>query len=397
MAAFVAATMATGCSDDDPKSSKTFAEATRTEANGLNLTVGGATMPGMTVEFAPAANASEGTLKVYSRFDLAAIPGAPEALKQSIAGPGAIPGTPELTIPVTIELDQAGTTGSFQGSGATEYASYNYSGTITDNAINLAFSDVRLKNVSLAGRYALEGFTMDEDWESDTYGTIFTNPIYVNWQSGASLDFLGTPMTPEDLCKLLFTMPLLDDMTVTVPNYLTTLLKDVTFGQDGNITANYLDLDADNESVRNYITSPVNMAQYVVASDKQMLFFLNPAAVVADASRAVGPVDMNNVLGNVLGQLAPMMTNGVPMQYRKSADGKMSVYLATETLLPLLKQNVLPLLRNEAVVNQLVEMVGQTDMGAFIAPLLPGMIASAADVIEQTTVLEIGLNLTAQN
>lgn len=391
LAALTVSTLATGCSDDDPKSSKTFDEVTRTEANGLSLTVGGAPMPGMSVQYTPGADASKGSIRVFNEFDLAAIPGVPEALRRTVAGPGAIPGTPELTIPLGLTVNSDETAASFEGDGTTTYATYKYSGNITDAAINLAFTDVALLDQSLAGRYTLAPYSIDDDWESDTYGTILSNPVYVNWVSGADFDFLGTPMTPAALCQLLFAMPLLNDMTVTVPEFFTTLLKDVDFGTDGNITANYLDLDSETPK---YLTSPVNMAQYVVASDSRMLFFLNPQAVIADASRADAAVDMNNVLGNVMAQLAPMMSQGVPMNYTRSDDNTaLKVYLGTETLLPLLKQNVVPLLRDENTVNQLVALVGQQEGMDFIAALLPSMIASAADMIDQTTVLEIGLNL----
>ena len=75
----------------------------------------------------------------------------------------------------------------------------------------------------------------------------------------------------------------------------------------------------------------------------------------------------------------------------------LSVYMDTDLLLPLLKTNVLPLLRDEELVKQLVDMVASDpDMGMF-APMLPPMIASMGDVIEGTTKIEVGLNFTKAN
>ena len=89
-----------------------------------------------------------------------------------------------------------------------------------------------------------------------------------------------------------------------------------------------------------------------------------------------------------------MMSDGLPMHYNANGN-ELTVYLGTETLLPLLKTNVLPLLRDEAFVQMVVELLSADEegMGAMIAPMLPSMLKSAADVIDGTTKLEIGLNL----
>lgn len=385
----VALAALSSCSKDDPEPAVSFSQVTRNEANGLTLTVNNAPMLGMTVDFTPT-EANQATLKVYNKLDLSAYPNVPEVLKQTIAGPGAIPGTAELTLPLTLEAASGATTATFQGSGTATYATYKYAGTISNDAIKLAFTDVRLLDTSLAGHYTLAPYAVNEDFDSDNYGAILSSPVFVNWESGASLNFLGSPMTPADLCKLLFMMPLINDMTMTVPQFMETLLKDLTLGEDGFITASYLDLDAENQA---YLNSPANLAQYVVVDNSHMLFFLNPQAVIADASRAASLPNMNNLMANVFAQITPMLPNGVPLQYKSDANST-AVYLGTETLLPLLKTNVVPLLRNEALVNQLVEIISANEDMSFLAPLIPDMISSVADVIDQTTVLEIGLNLT---
>ena len=141
------------------------------------------------------------------------------------------------------------------------------------------------------------------------------------------------------------------------------------------------------------------MAQYVVTGDNSMRFFLNPQAVIAasgEESRATRDLDINNLLGNVMAQLVPMMADGVPMRYEFPTSTTPVIYLDTEVLLPLLK-HVSPLLRDEALVNQLVELVKQDESMGFIADSLPAMLASAADVIDNTTKIQIGLNLKAAN
>lgn len=377
----------TSCSsDDEPQIS---VNRTYDDANGLNLTVNGAAMLGKTAEFVR--EGDNATLTLNSTFDLSAIPGVTGDLAKTIAGPGVIPGSAEtvLTFPVSGAADNA----KFNGSANNDYCTYDFSGQVTDKTMTLDISNLLLKDQTIAGKWTLKPYDVNEDWESDDYGTVYSEPIYAVWESTSDFDFLGSPMPMSDLLRLLMTMPLLDDMSVRLPDALCSLLRDVTFGKDGNIIASYADLNNESEEAV-YLQSPANMAQYVLNGNGKMLFFLNTQAVIGASSRAdaSSPVDINNLLGNVIAQLAPMMKDGVPMHYTM-ANNDLTVYLGTETLLPLLKTNVVPLLRNEELVNMLVEMIKQSEDMSSLADLIPGMIASAADVIEGTTKLEIGLNL----
>ncbi|MCM1006261.1 MAG: DUF4925 domain-containing protein [Prevotella sp.] len=383
------------CSDDDPKWENLVESGTYTDAKGLSLTVNGEPMVGKTVVFEQnTANPDKGTITISSTFDLGAIPGVPSSMASTVLdGPGVIPGSAVTVLNVNL-VELKGAQAKFQGSDENEYCTFEYNGIVTDNSIDLNITNLKLKNLTLAGTYTLPPYDVNDDWESDEYGTVYYNPIYVNWQSTADFDFLGTPMPVENLVSLLMTMPLLNDMTVRVPDMMSNLLENVTFGEDGNITASYLDLDADKPT---YFKSPVNMAQYAVTGENSLRFWLNPQAVIKEATRAETGIDINNLLGNVMAQLTPMLKDGVPMRY-KIDNTTTTVYLDTETLLPLLKQNVVPLLKNEALVKQLTDLLEQDEDMAFLATMIPSMISSAANVIENTTVLEIGLNLsTATN
>lgn len=381
-------TLATSCSDDnnEPDANET-ADYTFDDARGLTLTVNGQPMVGKTIHYVN--NGETATLTMNSTFDFAKLTGS--GADMNIAGPGVLPGSPETV------LQLSGTGNSFSGASETPYCTFNYNGTVSATALTLNITDLELKNKSIAGTWVPQPYSVNDDWESEDYGTIYSEPVYAVWESSAQFDFMGTPMQMNDLLRLLMTLPILEDMTVRVPDALTASLRNVTFGTDGDIRATYVDdIDEVNPVVA---TSPANIAQYVVKDNSSMLFFLNPQAVInadeadSKAGEATAPVDFNNIMGNVMAQLAPMMETGVPMSYAKESD-KLRVYLTTETLLPLLKTNVVPLLRNEALVNMLVDIVAaDEEMGAFIAPMLPGMIASAADVIDGTTKLEIGLNM----
>lgn len=386
------------CSNDDgPKHPvSSIPSATYTDATGMALSVNGESMVGKTAKIdVDSDNPSLATITLSSTFNLADIPDIPADLGTTVLqGPGVIPGSPTTVLNVTLKEVKSGEA-TFAGTEESEYCTYEYSGKATKSSIEINITNVKLKDQSLAGLYRLLPYNVNEDFESDDYGTVYSEPIYVKWESTADLDLLGTPMKPADLIKLLMSMPLLNDMNTRIPDMLCTLMKDVRLGDDGSIIANYADINSELETPI-YQLSPANMAQYVLTGDNTMRFWLNPQAIMKATVRAEAGININNLLGNVIAQLAPMLKDGVPMRYKVNGDNT-TIYLDTATLLPLLKNNVVPLLRDENIVNQLVDLVSADESMSFIAPMLPSMIESAANVINGTTTLEIGLNLTTTN
>lgn len=377
------------CSDDDaPNWEGKIPSATYTDANGLTLNVNGAPMVGKTAKID--VKGDKATVTLNSSFNLAEIPDLPQGLGTVIEGPGVLPGSAETVLNVTLEETQGGA--AFSGKDETQFCTFEYNGKATESSIEINITNVVLKDKSLVGSYRLLPYNVNEDWESDEYGTVYSEPIYVKWESTASLDLFGSPMKPADLIKLLMTMPLLEDMTVRIPDMLCANLQNVRLGETGDITATYLDNEADTETPT-YIQSPANIAQYIVESNGNMRLWLNPQAIIKDATRADTGIDINNLLGNIIVQLSPMLKDGVPLRYR--VDGaNTTIYLDTQTILPLLKTNVSPLLRNEEVINRLVAIIAADESMASLAPMIPAILRSAADVIDGTTTLEVGLNLT---
>lgn len=387
----------TACSDDDADKQAVYESKTFTDATGLTLTVNDQPMIGKTVAFTTSdADATKGTITLSSTFDLSAIPGITLPGVQTIEGPGVIPGSKSLKLDIDLNYDDS-SKAQFSGSESTEYCTFNYNGTVNNDALVLNITNLELKNKRLVGQWVPVPVRTDDDFDSDTYGQLIESPIHVVWESNSKLNFLGSELPIADLLKLVMIMPLLDDNTKNLPQALESVLKQVEFMNDGNIIASYVDVEAENGAVSK---SPFNMAQYVVTGDNTMRFFLNPQAVIAadgEESRvATRDLDINNLLGNVMTQLVPMMADGVPMRYEFPTSTTPVIYLDTEVLLPLLKQ-VSPLLRDEALVNQLVELVKQNESMGFIADSLPAMMASMADVIDNTTKIQIGLNFKAAN
>lgn len=367
-------------------------EKTYDQLNGLTLTYNNAPMYGKTVKFTPSADLKTATVALSSSFDLSEIPGIPEDLKQTVAGPGVLPGSPLIILNVELK-DHGNDTYTFEGSAFTEYLTFSYSAKLTPNTFDMAITDPELENKTLVGLWNTTPYALSED------GTeILSTPAHIVWTSDKSLAVMeGFELPMETLLQLVVSLPMIDDGTLSVLQVLPEAFKSVEFADDGNLMATLVD---EGQTV----TSPRNLAQYVVSGDDQFRLFLDPAAIkVADTAKVRAlendptfGIDINNILGNVIAQLAPMMSEGVPMGYAK-ADNNLTVYIGEDVLLPLLQNNVVPLLSNAELVQALADMMAQSgdETMASFAPMIPGIAASLVEVINGTTNIEIGLNFTA--
>ena len=379
-------TLFTSCSDDDDeKMVNPVPQTTFTGENGLQLTYNGAPMPGKKVTFTPdATNAQKATLRLEGEFDLNGILGKAKsaAAREDVSmptAPGVLPGSPVVTLPVdlTINGDQC----SFAGTSETDYCTFSYKGEVSAGAMELALSEVKLKNAKLAGMtWKLKPYDKEDPNETD--------PIYLVWEAEKKVfDFLPI----ESALKFALRMELIAagaDHKVSATEMLGTVLQDVTFMEDGNIVATYK--DAANGGTE-WTKSPVNLAQYVVENDNQIKVFLNPAAIIAAVNNAGRAVDVQTVIQQTIQMLYPMLVNGVPVAFEQTEDA-LSVYLNTELLLPLLKTLVVPLLSDEEVVAMLVELMKKDPDFSEMADLAEPMLKAFPEIIESTTKVEIGLN-----
>lgn len=379
-------TLFTSCSDDDDeKMVNPVPQTTFTGENGLQLTYNGAPMPGKKVTFTPdATNAQKATLRLEGEFDLNGILGKAKsaAAREDVSmptAPGVLPGSPVVTLPVDLTIN--GDKCSFAGTSETDYCTFSYKGEVSAGAMELALSEVKLKNAKLAGMtWKLKPYDKEDPNETD--------PIYLVWEAEKKVfDFLPI----ESVLKLALRMELIAagaDHKVSATEMLGTVLQDVTFMEDGNIVATYK--DAANGGTE-WTKSPVNLAQYVVENDNQIKVFLNPAAIIAAVNNAGRAVDVQTVIQQTIQMLYPMLVNGVPVAFEQTEDA-LSVYLNTELLLPLLKTLVAPLLSDEEVVAMLVELMKKDPDFSEMADLAEPMLKAFPEIIESTTKVEIGLN-----
>lgn len=384
----------TSCSDDDEKVVNPIPQTTFNSENGLQLTYNGAPLLGKKVTFTPdATEATKATLRLEGEFDLSGILKGQRSNMTSPTGPGVFPGSPVTTLSVDLSIN--GNQCTFSGVSETEYCTFSYAGKVTAGTMDLSFTDVTLKNTALAGTvWKPTPLAKTEDGGMD-------EPIHFVWKSGtkAAIEIsLGYPSEIEinDLLLLALRFPLFDDGSgdrVSVEQMLCSVLKDVTLGADGNIVATYM--DAANGGTE-WVTSPSNMAQYVVTGDNQLLLFLNPQAIMANVDnveKSVRTVDVGAILQQAIAELYPMLINGVPLTYTKEGN-RMKVFLGTDLLLPLMKNIVAPLFEDEEFLNMVIEAMKSDPQFGGMAGMMVPTLKLLPEIIKNTTQLEIGLDLT---
>lgn len=383
----------TSCSDDDEKVVNPIPQTTFNSENGLQLTYNGAPLLGKKVTFTPdATEATKATLRLEGEFDLAGILKGQRSNMTSPTGPGVFPGSPVTTLSVDLSIN--GNQCTFSGVSETEYCTFSYAGKVTAGTMDLSFTDVTLKNTALAGTvWKPTPLANTEDGGMD-------EPIHFVWKSGtkAAIEIFGHPSEIEinDLLLLALRFPLFDDGSgdrVSVEQMLCSVLKDVTLGADGNIVATYM--DAANGGTE-WVTSPSNMAQYVVTGDNQLLLFLNPQAIMANVDnveKSVRTVDVGAILQQAIAELYSMLINGVPLTYTKEGN-RMKVFLGTDLLLPLMKHIVAPLFEDEEFLNMVIEAMKSDPQFGGMAGMMVPTLKLLPEIIKNTTQLEIGLDLT---
>ena len=384
----------TSCSDDDEKVVNPIPQTIFNSENGLQLTYNGAPLLGKKVTFTPdATEATKATLRLEGEFDLTGILKGQRSDITPPTGPGVFPGS--LVTILSVDLSINGNQCTFSGASETEYCTFSYTGKVTTGTMDLAFTDVTLKNAALAG------IVWKPTPMANTDNGGMDEPIHLVWKSGtkAAIElFPGHPSEVEinDLLLLALRLPLFGDDSeekVSVEQMLCSVLKDVTLGADGNIVATYM--DAANGGTE-WVTSPSNMAQYVVTGDNQLRLFLNPQAIMANVDnveKSVRTIDVNAILQKAMAELYPMLVNGVPLTYTKEGN-RMKVFLKTDLLLPLMKNIVAPLFEDEEFLNMIIEAMKSDPQFGGMAGMMVPTLKLLPEIIKNTTQLEIGLDLT---
>lgn len=299
---------------------------------------------------------------------------------------GVLPGSPSYSLTVDLFGDKESCT--FKGEAESEYCTFSYSGTVSAETLVIELKDVALKNTSISGTWNIP------EYAGDVY-----NIGRLVWDSSTQIDLgMGVPMPMGSALALFLVMPVSGDLNVF--QILSTSLKRITFGQDGNITANYLVMEGSNAGT--FAESPKNIAQYVVTGDNKLLLFLNPQGIAyADMASKSRSAEMTTILGEVIKSLIPLFSTGLPLGYGPKVDAYgqtvdnpdiMSVYLGTEMLLPILK-TIEPVFEDEEIVSQLAELIASNEELGEMAPIILAVLKQLPEIINTTTKVEIGINL----
>lgn len=383
------------CSNNDEPTmpGSSLEQKTYSGTDALTLNYNGSPLVGKTVTFTPGTGDNATLTLAGEALDVTQIMGmmTRESENPSLALPtaGVLPGSPSLSIPVKLQGDPDNCT--FEGSGETDYCTYSYSGSVTEDACEFNLTDVKLKNTSLAGT-----------WTVPALDNNFYNVGRVNWESPVIIDAF-IPMKINILVSFALSIPLIsyDDEVISPSEMLTKALQSVTFSEDGTLTAKYLDTQTGE-----IVEAPTGIAQYVITSEGNIRLFLNPAAIITNtlkvAQRSTRAIDIQRLVEDLLTQLTPMLAGGIPISYGQAiadSEGNInedsnvkSFYLGTETLLPLLKA-LAPIFTDEDFVNSLVEEAAKDPNMGMMAGMLPQILNALPEVIEKTTKVEIGINL----
>ena len=329
-----------------------------------------------------------------------------------IPTPGVLPGTPSFELPVTL-----GEGNSFSGSAETDFVTFKYEGTVATEKLVLNITEAKLKNAPLSANkwYVPQYFYNEDTWEYEG------NPVHFVWESGAvfNIDLGGwvLPLPPASLVGMMLQMGLIpqEDGAASITQMLSRSLKTIEFKADGNIVAGYVDKGIVGGPV---IQSPTGLAQYVVATDGTILLYLNPQAIImnvmkaqneAAKSRAIDFSKYQATIDGLAEMLVKCVNEGFPITYTNgiykapekeeesgsfiNTDENVSVYAGTEFILPLLKA-IAPIFNDEEVRQAIMDLAGQNEDFASMAPMLGGILKALPEVVEKTTKIEAGLILT---
>lgn len=392
----------TSCKKDDNGPLPSLENKTYTGAD-LDIEYNGTTMTG---KYATLVTGSEKPVLVLGSTvnlgeylpALAAVPAVP--------GPGVLPGTPVLQLPLTLTPD--GKEYRFSGNGETDFVTYSYSGDITDGKLEIDFNNVTLKNKGLGGT-AWKPAPIGKNIPGQGYTSL---PFHIVWKA----DMPGLQQVIDgdiqDLLQVLTTLP-------TIPVYngtaymspaqaIVSAVQALGINTDGNMIVTYLQTV---NGAAQFAQAPKCMIQYVPTSASSIQMFINPLDLIGQIlvngsthpdlpehpfgkpSRAADTtVQPDQAMMGALQYLLPMLAKGIPMQVAPSASG-LAVYMNTQTLTPLMEKVVMPLLQDPAVQALILTKLGDNPA---LAPKLASMqklFTYLPQIVAATTQVEIGLNL----
>ena len=305
--ALLAGAVVTSCSNDDPEKVVCPIETTTfNDANGLALTYSGQPMLGKQVVFTPnATDGSKATLVLSGTAVSMPVSFIRAEAGSGMQAAGVIPGETSTTLEVNLVVE--GDKVTFEGVDEKDGRKITYKGEATSGDMKLDLQVVMPEN-------ALTGTT----WKLAEDANDPISPFHVVWEADHQIQ-MG-----EILNVVIQMTPI---QGVLMPQALRSVLQNVTFQQDGNIQAQFKNKVTDTE----WIESPKNLAMYTVDESKhQIRIFLNVSQIMAVSSQADSKAGVQEILPQLMSQLATLLSEGIPVSYTMLEDGTTAFYLDTE-------------------------------------------------------------------
>lgn len=406
------------CSDDEPSISP-LSEKTYTGNAALKLEYNDAPMSGKSVTYSQSGNTAN--LVMNSTVSLEELSAALKGLP-SIPGPGVLPGTPVLTLPVNLHAD--GGKYEFEGSGETDFVTYRYSGNVNADVLDFKFEDVLLKNQRLANTVWVPAPT-----EKETDGIGYKSlPLHIVWECSLPPILEGFDGTIQDALILMATLPIIpvynNTAYMSLVQAIGSALKTVAFRPDGNAVVTYLQT---NNGSAQFAQAPLCMIQYVPLTDNILKLYINPTDLMGQilintsshpdlpanpfgkSSRKMTRTDVGRTatgdnaategstpslqdMMQIISKLAPMLSEGIPMQYDLTQTS-LQLYLNTETLLPLLQGVIVPLLEDPIIQASIIDKISANPSLSGYLPVIKALVAVFPQLLSSTTRIELGINL----
>ncbi len=423
MAALCMLGMFTACSSDDPTPiTPPEPEPTPTPvvpgedldtkeypSDAFEVTIGDEAMPGKIAKFVPKDDGTAELTLEGAPVSLDALMGdASKADEETVTipTPGVIPGSPSVTLSLTLEGEGADCT--FSGSHETEYCTFGYNGSVTTDKLSLNITELKLKNTSFAGTYDLVPYQK----RNALFETFDAYPVMSSlrflWKSTQYLyvwdENYGTNGI-EEWTNSMLTQSIGKNKETNVSEILFNF-KSIILSESGDFTLVLNSDDADEVKM-----------QYVVRDENTIILYVDPQTIITQlipGSENIRP-DMLTIMQPALTAILPLCQDGIPLTYGPALiwDGEMegywpnnqfvftpstdpnhvSFYLDTTTLMPILDE-LAATLSNDAVLDKIDEAIKSIPAieNTTLSYTTKWSLKSLPGVIDKTTQVEIGLN-----
>lgn len=379
----------TSCDKDDKKGSEVIApvkaETLWNSTNGLVLAVDGNDIIGGSVLYTPDKNdATKASLLVKGEImDISSLlsfdPDASKAVLKA-ATFNVLPGLPSFEMGITMEV--ADGIGSFEGRGESEYCTYSYKGQVSEAGLKLAFADVALKNLALAGTVWTPRLP-DPNLNLNTIDIACSNPS----SQAASI------VTLVNVIRPLLTISTPMDEQVSVDMWLCEALASLRFYENG----------AWNLCCRQPYTNqppfelPKTCLNYVLGENNAMRMYVNVGNIIRSV---IGPMptplptvksEVSDMSAMIVSQISAMLVqylnDGVPFIYEKT-DAALKLTI-DPTVISDIMSIVLPLLQNPEVQSELMTAISENPDMAMFATLLPDLLKSLPTALDADILISI--------